>query len=220
MAEPSLPPYNVGDLPGRARRSAPAALHNVGPIGDVLAEWLPAKGMVLEIASGTGQHAIAFARRFPALTWQPSDVDPLALDSIAAWRASEGSDNLLPPVALDAGVADWPVEQVDVVLSINMVHIAPWDCARGLVAGAARSMTGAGQLILYGPWWMDGMARAPSNAAFDDDLRSRNPAWGIRRVEDFVDLALERDFELMETRPMPANNLMLRLRRTGQPSSD
>ena len=207
MAEPSLPPYNVGDLGGGEKRRAPAAARNTGPIGDVLAEWLPGAGTVLEVASGTGEHALAFARRFPRLQWQPSDPDPLALQSIAAWR-SGGPPNLLPPVALDAA-ADWPALDADAVLNINMVHIAPWTAALGLVAGASRTLPPGGRLILYGPWIEDGVETAASNLAFDADLKSRNPQWGLRRVSDFARAAEERGLVLTDRRAMPSNNLML-----------
>lgn len=208
MAKPSLPPYNVGDLAGADKRKAPAAARNVGPIGDVLAEWLPASGTVLEVASGTGEHALAFARRFPALQWQPSDADPLALKSIAAWGAG-GPANLLPPIALDAAAPPWPVERADAVLSINMVHIAPWAAALGLVDGASRLLGEGGRLILYGPWIDESVETAPSNLAFDADLKARNAEWGLRKVGDFARAALGRGLALAGRRAMPSNNLML-----------
>lgn len=207
MAEPTLPPYNVGDLAGAVKRRAPAAARNTGPIGDVLAQWLPSAGNVLEVASGTGEHALAFARRFPALRWQPSDPDPLALQSIAAWRA-DGPPNLLPPLALDAS-GEWPPLEADVVLSINMVHIAPWAAALGLVAGAARTLPPRGRLILYGPWIEEGVETAPSNLAFDADLKRRNPEWGLRAVGDFARAAVKRGLLLAGRQAMPSNNLML-----------
>jgi hypothetical protein len=207
MAEPSLPPYNVGDLGGGEKRRAPAAARNVEPIGDVLAQWLPEAGCVLEVASGTGEHALAFAMRFPALRWQPSDPDPLALQSIAAWRAG-GPANLLPPIALDASNA-WPPVEADVVLNINMVHIAPWAAALGLIGGASGVLPPGGRLILYGPWIEEGVETAPSNLAFDADLKRRNPGWGLRRVGDFERAARSRGLLLADRRAMPSNNLML-----------
>ena len=207
MAEPSLPPYNVGDLGGGEKRRAPAAARNTGPIGDVLAQWLPTAGTVLEVASGTGEHALAFARRFPALDWQPTDPDPLALQSIAAWRA-DGPPNLRPPLALDAS-GEWPPVEADVVLNINMVHIAPWAAALGLVAGASGVLPPGGRLILYGPWIEDGVETAPSNLAFDADLKRRDPEWGLRTVEDFAREAKKRGLFLVDRRAMPSNNLML-----------
>nr|WP_118858419.1 DUF938 domain-containing protein [Sphingomonas mesophila] len=203
-----MPPYNVGDLGGGERRRAPAAARNVGAIGDVLAEWLPESGLVLEVASGTGEHALAFARRFPALEWQPSDPDPLALESIAAW-GRDGPANLLAPVPLDAAAGAWPVERAAAVLNINMVHISPWAAALGLLDGAARALGPDGRLILYGPWFEEAVAPAPSNVAFDLDLKARDPRWGLRTVEAFAAEAATRGFSLAERRTMPANNLML-----------
>jgi SAM-dependent methyltransferase len=195
-----------------SRRSAPAALRNREPIGDLLEEWLPKAGLVLEIASGTGEHAAYFAARFAQLEWQPSDVDPDALASIAAWRAAAGLPNLREPIELDAA-APWPIEHADAVLSINMVHISPWASALGLIAGAARVLPIGAPLILYGPWLKDDLPTSPSNLAFDADLKRRNPEWGLRRVEDFASAAASGGFELADTRTMPANNLMLLLRR-------
>ena len=195
------------------RRSAPAALRNREPIAEVLRDWLPEHGLVLEIASGTGEHAIYFAEHFPNLQWQPSDVHPEALDSIQAWRAAARLSNVREPIAIDASRPDWPIDRADAVLSINMVHISPWDSALGLAAGAARALPPGGPLILYGPWLKDDIATAPSNFEFDADLRRRDPRWGLRRVEDFVTAAETHGLDLAETRIMPANNLMLLLRR-------
>jgi SAM-dependent methyltransferase len=197
-----------------ACRSAPAALRNREPIAEVLRDWLPKAGLVLEIASGTGEHAVHFARTFPRLEWQPSDVHPDALESIRAWREAAGLPNLRGPIAVDAAAPEWPVGQADAVLSINMVHISPWAAALGLIDGAARVLPEGGPLILYGPWLKDDIATAQSNLAFDSDLRRRDPAWGLRRVEDFAAAAAPYGFEVLETRRMPANNLMLLLRRT------
>jgi hypothetical protein len=196
-----------------ARRSAPAAGRNREPIAEVLREWLPASGLVLELASGTGEHAIFFARRFPGLEWQPSDVHTVAIQSISAWEESAGLPNLRPPLMLDAASPDWPIERAEAVLSINMVHISPWSSALGLLDGAARLLRPGDPLILYGPWFRDDIAPAPGNLEFDVDLRRRDPQWGIRKVEDFTAAAMERDFSLAETRAMPANNLMLLFRR-------
>ncbi len=196
-----------------ARRSAPAALRNREPIAEVLGDWLPKSGQVLEIASGTGEHALFFAERFSELEWQPSDVDPDALASIAAWRRAADLPNLRPPIVLDTGKPAWPIERADAVLSINMVHISPWESALGLLAGAARLLPSGAPLILYGPWRQEGVAAAPTNLAFDEDLRRRDPTWGLRQVEEFAAAARECGLELLETRAMPANNLMLLLRR-------
>jgi len=212
MAEPSFPPYNVGDLGAGVRRQAPAAARNVGPIGEVLADWLPDSGLVLEIASGTGEHALAFARRFPNLEWQPSDPDPDALASIGAWRQG-GPPNLLPPLLIDTRSDDWPVDRADAMLCINMVHISPWASALGLLEGAQRILTPGAPLVLYGPWLEAGVEAAPSNLAFDQSLKARNAEWGLRLVEDFAAEAATRDLILADRREMPSNNLMLRFDR-------
>lgn len=207
-------PYEMRDLGSARRREAPAASRNVGAIGDVLADWLPPRGVVLETSSGTGQHARAFALRFPALTWQPSDVDPDALASITAWRR-EGPDNLLPPVAIDAARTDWPLDAADAILSSNMAHIAPWSATLGLLEGAKRLLSEGAPLIFYGPWLADGVETAPSNLAFDRSLKARDAAWGLRRVEDLVDAATAAGLQPVERRAMPANNMMLLFRRGG-----
>ena len=195
------------------RRFAPAALRNREHIAEVLREWLPPTGFVLEIASGTGEHAVHFAERFPALEWQPSDVHPDALASIEGWRESAAVPNMRAPVILDAGSPDWPIGKADAALSINMVHISPWASALGLLDGAARLLSPGAPLILYGPWLADDVPTAPSNLDFDADLKRRDPEWGLRRVEDFAAAAQARGLELIEMRAMPANNMMLLLRR-------
>ena len=196
-----------------ARRSAPAALRNREPISEVLSDWLPASGIVLEIASGTGEHAVYFAGRFPALEWQPSDVHREALTSIEAWRAAASLPNLLEPLVIDASSLDWPVHRADAVLSINMVHISPWASALGLLDGASRLLSTGAPLILYGPWLTDKVSTAPTNIEFDADLKRRNAEWGLRCVEDFAAAAGKRGLRLVESRTMPANNMMLLLRR-------
>ena len=201
------------EAPGdEARRSAPAASRNREPIAQVLGDWLPASGLVLEIASGTGEHAVFFAERFAKLEWQPSDVHTDALKSIAAWRATAGLPNVRGPLVIDASQSDWPIERAEAVLSINMVHISPWQSALGLLDGTARLLPTGGPLILYGPWLSDAIPAAPSNLEFDADLKRRDSEWGLRRVEEFAAAARERGLELIETRHMPANNLMLLLR--------
>jgi hypothetical protein len=196
-----------------ARRSAPAALRNREPIAEVLSEWMPPSGLVLEIASGTGEHAVYFAERFPALEWQPSDVHPEALTSIDAWRAEVRLPNIRPPVVIDASAPDWPIDRADAVLSINMVHISPWASAIGLLDGAARLLSPGAPLIMYGPWLKGDIPTAEGNLAFDADLKRLDPEWGLRQVEDFAAAADERGLALDRTRAMPANNLMLLLRR-------
>lgn len=195
-----------------ARRSAPAASRNREPIADVLRDWLPASGLVLEVASGTGEHSVHFARAFPQLEWQPSDMHEHALGSIVAWRAESALPNIRPPIVVDASnPAGWPIESADAVLNINMVHISPWAASLGLIAGAATVLRPVSPLILYGPWLKDDIETAPSNLAFDEDLKGRDAEWGLRRVEDFAAAAAEKGFELIESRAMPANNLMLLL---------
>jgi len=200
-------------LGGDPRRSAPAALRNREPIASVLREWLPSHGSVLEIASGTGEHAVYFAEQFAGLEWQPTDVHPDALSSIRAWREAAGALNLREPLLLDAASAEWPVERADAVLSINMVHISPWASGLGLIEGSARILPSGGPLILYGPWLTDEIETAPTNLAFDADLKRRDAEWGLRKVEDFAAAAADRGIELEQTLAMPANNLMLLLRR-------
>lgn len=200
-----------------ACRSAPAAQRNREPIAEVLAEWLPASGLVLEVASGTGEHSAWFAERFPQLEWQPSDLHPDALTSIAAWREASGLPNLREPIILDAAAAEWPIDRADALLNINMVHISPWKAALGLIAGAAHILPAGAPLILYGPWLKTDVETAASNVDFDRDLRRRDPEWGLRWVEDFAAAAAQRGLELTETRPMPANNHMLLLRRQFPP---
>ncbi len=209
MTGPSFPTYNVGDLGVGVKRQAPAAARNVEPIGDVLATWLPDSGLVLEVASGTGEHALAFAHRFPYLDWQPSDPDQEAMASIAAWQ-SEGPPNLLPPVQLDVCAPDWPIKWADAVLCTNMVHIAPWEAALGLLDGVARTLDDGSSLIMYGPWLEAEIETAPSNLAFDQSLKARDPRWGLRLVEDFTNEAASRGLFLADRHSMPANNIMLR----------
>ena len=201
------------------RRTAPAALRNRAPIAEVLVDWLPESGLVLEIASGTGEHSAYYAERFPNLEWQPSDVHPEALESIRAWRASANLPNLREPLVIDAASADWPIDRADAILNINMVHISPWTSALGLLRGAARLLSPGGALILYGPWLSEAIETAPGNRAFDADLRHRDPEWGLRRVEDFAAEAKRRGLDLVAQRPMPANNLMLLFRNGTAPSA-
>jgi hypothetical protein len=202
--------FYEGPTAGDARRSAPAAQRNREPIAEVLSEWLPDSGLVLEVASGTGEHAVWFAERFPGLQWQPSDAHPDALASIAAWQQGAGLPNVRPPIVIDASnPAGWPIERADAVLNINMAHISPWSASLGLIAGALSILPSGAPLILYGPWLKDDIETVPSNLAFDADLKAREPEWGLRRVEDFAEAAEVEGFQLVETRGMPANNLML-----------
>ncbi len=198
---------------GGGLRSAPAALRNRDAIAAVLADWLPDHGLVLEVASGTGEHAVHFAETFPGLEWQPSDVHSDALDSIAARVAQSDLANLRQPIVVDSAASEWPIERADAVLNINMVHISPWSASLGLLDGAARLLDAGAPLVLYGPWFSDDAEPAPSNVAFDGDLKRRDPEWGLRKVERFADEAARRGFTLVETRDMPANNLMLLFRK-------
>jgi SAM-dependent methyltransferase len=189
-----------------AKQHAPATARNREPIRQVLARELPPRGTVLEIAAGSGEHAIYFARAFPALTWQPSDASDAALASIAAWRAEAELDNLRAPVALDVTAATWPVAQIDAIVCINMVHISPWEATLGLFSGAARLLPSGGLLYLYGPYRFSGAFTAPSNAEFDRSLRDRDPRWGVRDVDDLVVVAGSHGLALRDTIEMPANN--------------
>ena len=201
------------------KRHAPAAGRNREPIAAVLTEELPSTGVVLEVASGTGEHAVHFARTFAHLVWQPSDPDPAARASIAAWREESGLPNLRPPLALDAMAADWPIEAAAAVVCINMVHISPVAATEGLLRGAGRLLAAGSPLILYGPYLEDGLAAASSNLEFDRSLRERNAEWGLRRVAWLDALAAEHGFTRTRRVAMPANNLTLVYRRTSAASS-
>jgi SAM-dependent methyltransferase len=189
------------------RRQAPAAARNRDPILDVLRAHLPARGLVLEVASGTGEHTAHFAEALPHLTFQPSDHDPEARASIDAW--TEGLANVRPAVRLDAAAEVWPIDKADAIVCINMIHIAPWDAAVGLIRGAAQRLTSDGILFLYGPYIRPGVTMGPGNLAFDRDLRTRNPAWGLRDLDAVTTLAAQHGFSLPQIVEMPANNLSL-----------
>lgn len=195
--------------------TASSVVRNRDPILAVLRQVLPGAGMVLEIASGTGEHAVHFAAALPHLTWQPTDQDEQALSSIAAHRTASGLPNLLSPLRLDAAAPDWPVKRADAVVAINMVHISPWRATQGLMAGARRVLPPGGLLYLYGAYKENGVHTAPSNEAFDQDLRRRNPEWGVRDLEAVADLATGLGLELVERIPMPANNLSVVFRKQG-----
>ena len=207
-------PWLPGDGDPAAKRHAPATLRNRDAIAAVLADWLPGTGTVLEVASGSGEHVVHFAAAFPHLDWQPSDPDPAGLISIAAYRAEAGLANIAPPLALDASAPEWPIDRVDAVLCINMVHISPWQATLGLFAGAARLLATGAPLILYGPYIEPDVPTAASNLAFDASLRARDPAWGLRDTDIVKAAATDAGFAFAERRAMPANNLMLLFRRT------
>lgn len=201
-----------GDGPD-PRRHAPATLRNRDAIAAVLRDELPDAGLVLEVASGSGEHVVHFAVTFPALDWQPSDPDPAALASIAALRGEANLPNLRTPRLINAADADWPIDAADAILCINMVHISPWAATLGLLARGAQLLAPGAPLILYGPYVEDDVPTAPSNLAFDRSLKDRNPQWGLRTLNDVDRVAA--DVGLARTRrvAMPANNLMLVYRR-------
>ncbi|WP_448562145.1 DUF938 domain-containing protein [Trichothermofontia sp.] len=213
-----------------ARQHAPATHRNREPILAVLQEELPPSGPILEVSSGTGEHAVFFAPRLAPRLWLPSDPSPLARASIAAWRDHSPASNLYPPIALNAEDTCWPVEQsplpdalqgldlhqkpIRAIVNINMIHIAPWSACLGLLAGAARILPVGGILYLYGPFKRGGQHTAPSNAEFDENLRARNPDWGIRDLDEVTAVAATHQLSLRRTVPMPANNLSVILERT------
>jgi hypothetical protein len=209
MAEPtpSIAAEAPGDIP---RRHAPATLRNREAIADVLANVLPPSGTVLEVASGSGEHCAYLAQRFSRLTWQPSDPEPAARASIAAW--CDGFSNTRPALDLDAALPYWPITQAVAVLCINMVHISPWEATLGLLSGSARLLQPGELLFLYGPYHRAGYPTAPSNQAFDASLKIRDPRWGLRSLDEVVEAA-DGFFVPDCIIEMPANNLSLVLRR-------
>lgn len=206
-----------------ARQYAPATQRNREPILEVLSQVLPPTGTVLEVSSGTGEHAVFFAPRLHGRKWIPSDPNPVARASIAAWREQSQADNLYPPIALDACDSLWaierdelpePLQHIDLkrdpivaIVNINMIHIAPWSACLGLMAGAGRILPAGGILYLYGPFKQGGRHTAPSNAAFDESLGAQNPEWGVRDLDEVVAVAREQRLSLVKTYAMPANNL-------------
>ncbi|MBI2255436.1 MAG: DUF938 domain-containing protein [Proteobacteria bacterium] len=195
------------------RQSAPAAQRNRDPILDILRRTLPESGTVLEIASGSGEHVIHFARALPDLTFQPSDAHVDSLKSVAAWIASSGTPNILPPLHLDVMADKWPIAAADAVICINMIHISPWDATKALMCGAADCLVSGAPLYLYGPYKRHQQHTAPSNAAFDAQLRARNPDWGVRDLGDVAACAAAAGFSAPEAFEMPANNLSVVFRR-------
>lgn len=211
MNEPK--PWLIDEAGAEARRHAPATLRNRDAITDVLREWLPCAGMVLEIASGSGEHAVHFAQAFPQLVWQPSDREPAALQSIAAWTADAGLTNVLPPLLIDVSQAEWPIDRADVIVCINMVHISPWSASEALFAHSAKLLDKRSLLFLYGPFIRHDVTTSQSNLAFDASLKQRDPAWGLRDVADLDALAKHCGFDRTALIEMPANNLSLLYRR-------
>ena len=200
------------------RLDYPATGRNREFIRDVLREVLPERGTVLEIASGSGQHAAFFAAAFPGLRWQPSDADSELFASIRAW--SEGLDNVAAPVELDVTEPPWPVGAPEpgfcAGYCANMIHIAPWQACLGLLDGMSRALALGAPLCLYGPFMRGGVHTAPSNAAFDERLKSRDPSWGVRDLDVVGDEAARRGLVLERVFEMPANNLTVVFRRSGQ----
>ena len=203
----------MSEMPPGAR-SSPSTARNRDPILAVLRMRLPLTGLVLEIASGAGEHAVYMAQALPRLIWQPTDPDPDALESIAAWRERARLPNLLEPLRLDAAAPEaWPVEHADVVANINMIHISPWSATEGLMQGAGRLLPRDGVLYLYGPYLENDVETAPSNLDFNDSLKRRNPEWGLRHLEDVAELAARNGLVFDERVPMAANNLSLIFRK-------
>ncbi len=198
-----------------ARRRAPAASRNREPIFEVLQRVLPRAGLVLEIGSGTGEHAVDYTGRLPGIIWQPTDPSEEARASVAAWRAHAGDleQRVRPPLPLDARAERWLDESPAAVVAINVIHISPWEVCEGIVAGAARHLRADGLLYLYGPYRREGRHTAPSNEAFDRSLRARDPSWGVRDLEEVAALARARGLALDEIVEMPANNLSVIFRR-------
>lgn len=196
-----------------ARRNAPATERNRDPILALLRRVLPECGTVLEVASGTGEHVIHFARALPELIWQPSDPDGQARASIDAWAAAAKLPNVAPALDLDASGESWPIAHTDAILCINMIHISPWKATEGLLAGAERLLIPGAPLFLYGPFLRAGIPTAPSNLAFDQSLKARDPRWGLRDLDAVVARAATYGLELEQIVEMPANNLSVLFRR-------
>ena len=195
------------------RQFAPATERNREPILKTLKDWLPADGTVLEIASGSGEHAVFFAPEVKPLFWQPSNFDPEQLDSVTDWRAHKPSDNLLPPIKLNVTDSEWPVEAgsyesapITAMFNANMIHISPWQTCEGLMAGAGRILPKGGRLFLYGPFKFKGRHTAPSNEQFEGWLKSLDPKYGVRDMEAVLEEASKNSLRHLIARPMPANN--------------
>lgn len=195
------------------KEHAPSTARNREPIGDVLERLLPHPIRVLEIASGTGEHAVYFGERFPWLIWQPSERDPDRFASIEAWRGEAGLPNVAPPLLLDVLQQPWPVDEVDAIFCANMIHISPWEAAEGLFRGAAKVLASGGLLVLYGPFREGERHTSESNRSFDGELRSKDPRWGVRDRFEVEALGKGEGLLLQELVPMPANNQLLVFRR-------
>jgi Protein of unknown function (DUF938) len=192
---------------------SPSAERNKGPIAEILMRVLPAQGEVLEVSSGTGQHVLHFAQAMPHIRWQPTERDADSLKSIASWLGQTSAPNVNAPLRLDVHDASWPAHDVVAVVCINMIHIAPLSAAEALLRGAGNVIAPRGILFLYGPYRRQGRHTSPSNEAFDEQLKARNPEWGVRNLEDVVHLASTVGLELEQTHDMPANNLAVVFRK-------
>ncbi|CAI0344042.1 DUF938 domain-containing protein [Hyphomicrobiales bacterium] len=215
MTRPSYwQPTQNGEPTADQRLRAPSAERNRDAILDVLRRILPPSGLVLEVASGSGEHAVHFADALPGLTFQPSDPAPDALASIGAWTRESGLPNILPPLLLDASAPQWPIEAAEAILCINMIHISPWTATEGLFRQAGHLLKPGHPLYLYGPYRRPDRPLEPSNAAFDESLRSRDPAWGLRDLDEVEALATANGFAAAQLVEMPANNLSLIFRKS------
>jgi len=202
-----------GEKAADGKWSNPSAERNKGPILDVLAQVVPGRGLVLEIASGTGQHIMHFAKALPGLTWQPSDPDAELRESVRLRIQEERRANVNGPIDLDVTKLPWPLQSADAIVAINMIHVAPWPATPALFEGAKALLSAQGILFLYGPYRRFGRHTSESNARFDLDLRTQNPEWGLRDLEAVSDIAARTGFMLAETVEMPANNFSLVFRR-------
>ncbi len=191
----------------------PATQRNKEPILEVLRSVLPERGLLLEVASGSGEHAVFFAGHFPGLEWRPTDPDEASRNSIAAWTASEGVQNVRAPLNLDVTRAQWPIDTADTMLCVNMIHIAPWEATKGLMRGAGRVLGSGAPLILYGPYKRGDRPLEPGNVSFDERLRGEDPSWGLRELDDVAALADVNGFDLERMVEMPANNLTVIFRK-------
>jgi SAM-dependent methyltransferase len=207
--------HTYGDQLADARREHPSASRNQVPLLTVLQRVFPTEGLVLEIASGTGQHAAFFTGQLPGLRWQPSDFDPDTFDSIEAWRQASHPDRIASPVRIDVTQPTWPIPTADAMLCVNMLQVSPWTAALGVLAGAARTLVPGGPFVIYSPLSRGGVHTSPGNAAFDARLKARNPALGVRDADQLIEAATARGLVHEETLDMPANNTVLVFRRAG-----
>lgn len=205
------------NTPSEKARHFPATARNRDVIADILRDHLPETGMVLEIGSGSGEHCVHFSRLFPNLVWQPSDPDPLNIDSIQAWIDAErpGATNIRPPLPINASDVILPIDAADAVFCANVIHISPWDATQGLMRNAGNLLPPGGPVILYGPYKIGGAHTAPSNESFDQSLRSQNETWGVRDLEDVCAEAEKNGLTFDRRIEMPANNQSVILRKTG-----